>query len=229
VRERLVSQRTGIINQIRAFLLERGVAVRQGPADRRHRRGAHDFAARSARWRPQLGLSVLLAPRRNLHADGTDGRRLSPGGGRVADMAAAGRRWKPRSGADHVRACRERRLDEWLLPWLSGYEASNPVRIGNAAAGQLQIDIYGEVLDALYQASVLGLGDVHVDWDLQSALIQHLAAIWKEPDDGIWEVRGERRHFTHSKVMAWVAFDRAIKSVDRYGVPGPGRTSSRGL
>jgi GH15 family glucan-1,4-alpha-glucosidase len=115
----------------------------------------------------------------------------------------------------------ERRLDEWLLPWLPGYKGSNPVRIGNAAAGQLQIDIYGEVLDALYQASVLGLGDVHVDWDLQSALIQHLVAIWKEPDDGIWEVRSERRHFTHSKVMAWVAFDRAIKSVERYRLPGP--------
>jgi GH15 family glucan-1,4-alpha-glucosidase len=115
----------------------------------------------------------------------------------------------------------ERRLDEWILPWLPGYEGSNPVRIGNAAAGQLQIDIYGEVLDALYQASVHGLGDVNDDWDLQSALIQHLAAIWKDPDDGIWEVRGERRHFTHSKVMAWVAFDRAIKSVERYHLPGP--------
>jgi GH15 family glucan-1,4-alpha-glucosidase len=115
----------------------------------------------------------------------------------------------------------ERRLDEWLLPWLSGYEGSKPVRTGNAAAGQLQIDIYGEVLDALYQASTLGLGDVHADWDLQSALVQHLAAIWKEPDDGLWEVRGERRHFTHSKVMAWVAFDRAIKSAERYGLPGP--------
>jgi GH15 family glucan-1,4-alpha-glucosidase len=115
----------------------------------------------------------------------------------------------------------ERRLDEWLLPWLPGFEGSSPVRIGNAAAGQLQIDIYGEVLDALYQASVLGLGDIHGDWDLQSALVQHLMAIWKEPDDGIWEVRGERRHFTHSKVMAWVAFDRAIKSVERYRLPGP--------
>jgi GH15 family glucan-1,4-alpha-glucosidase len=115
----------------------------------------------------------------------------------------------------------ERRLDEWILPWLPGYEGSNPVRIGNAAAGQLQIDIYGEVLDALYQASVLGLGDVHSDWDLQRALLEHLAAIWKEPDDGIWEVRGERRHFTYSKVMAWVAFDRAMKSVENYRLPGP--------
>jgi GH15 family glucan-1,4-alpha-glucosidase len=115
----------------------------------------------------------------------------------------------------------ERRLDEWILPWLPGYEGSNPVRTGNAAAGQLQIDIYGEVLDALYQASVLGLGDVHSDWDLQSALLQHLLAIWKEPDDGIWEVRSGRRHFTYSRVMAWVAFDRAIKSVERYRLPGP--------
>jgi GH15 family glucan-1,4-alpha-glucosidase len=115
----------------------------------------------------------------------------------------------------------ERRLDEWIVPWLPGYEGSRPVRIGNAAACQLQIDIYGEVMDALFQASVAGLGDGHVDWDLQCALVEHLARIWEEPDEGLWEVRGGRRHFTHSKVMAWVAFDRAVKSVERFGLVGP--------
>jgi GH15 family glucan-1,4-alpha-glucosidase len=114
----------------------------------------------------------------------------------------------------------ERRLDEWTVPWLSGYEGSRPVRIGNAAAGQLQIDIYGEVMDALFQASI-GLREHHSEWDLQCALMEHLEKIWQQPDDGIWEFRGGRRHFTYSKVMAWVAFDRAIKSVEQFGLAGP--------
>jgi GH15 family glucan-1,4-alpha-glucosidase len=114
----------------------------------------------------------------------------------------------------------ERRLDERIVPWLSGYEGSRPVRIGNAAAGQFQMDIYGEVMDALFQASV-GLRESHAEWDLQCALIEHLGKIWQEPDDGIWEFRGGRRHFTYSKVMAWVAFDRAIESVERFGLAGP--------
>jgi GH15 family glucan-1,4-alpha-glucosidase len=113
----------------------------------------------------------------------------------------------------------ERRLDEWVVPWLSGYEGSRPVRIGNAAAKQVQLDIFGEVMDALFQASV-GLRE-HPEWDLQCALVEHLGKIWGEPDDGIWEFRGGRRHFTYSKVMAWVAFDRAIKSVERFGLEGP--------
>lgn len=115
----------------------------------------------------------------------------------------------------------ERRLNEWQVPWLSGYEKSRPVRIGNAAANQLQLDIYGEVMDALYQASVHGVGDSPSDWDIQCALIEHLETVWQEPDNGLWEVRGRRRHFTHSKVMSWVAFDRAIKSVERFDVKGP--------
>jgi GH15 family glucan-1,4-alpha-glucosidase len=114
----------------------------------------------------------------------------------------------------------ERRLDERIVPWLSGYEGSRPVRIGNAAASQLQIDIYGEVMDALFQASV-GLREHHAGWDLQCALVEHLEKIWVEPDDGIWEFRGDRRHFTYSKVMAWVAFDRAVKSIERFGLAGP--------
>jgi GH15 family glucan-1,4-alpha-glucosidase len=114
----------------------------------------------------------------------------------------------------------ERRLDEWTVPWLAGYEGAKPVRIGNAAAGQLQIDIYGEVMDALFQSSSAGLATDHSDWDLQCALVTHLESIWREPDEGIWEVRGGRQHFTYSKVMAWVAFDRAIKSVEKFGWHG---------
>ena len=115
----------------------------------------------------------------------------------------------------------ERRLIELELPWLSGYEGSRPVRIGNAAATQLQLDVYGEVMDALHLARRAGLAaDPHA-WALQHALVRHLEIAWREPDEGIWEVRGPRRHFTHSKVMAWVAFDRAVKAVERHGAPGP--------
>jgi GH15 family glucan-1,4-alpha-glucosidase len=115
----------------------------------------------------------------------------------------------------------ERRIDELVLPWLEGYEGAKPVRIGNAAAGQLQLDIYGEVMDALFQASTKGLAPNELDRDLICALIEHLETVWQQPDDGIWEVRGPRRHFTHSKVMAWVAFDRAIKEGDRIGAEYP--------
>jgi GH15 family glucan-1,4-alpha-glucosidase len=115
----------------------------------------------------------------------------------------------------------ERRLDEWEIPWLAGYERAKPVRVGNQAAGQLQLDIYGEVLDALFQASVKNLTPAESDWDLQRALVEHLETIWQGPDEGIWEMRSGRQHFTYSKVMAWVALDRAIKSVEGFGVDGP--------
>ncbi|TMJ66430.1 MAG: glycoside hydrolase family 15 protein, partial [Alphaproteobacteria bacterium] len=115
----------------------------------------------------------------------------------------------------------ERRLDEWEVPWLAGYEGAKPVRIGNAAATQLQLDIYGEVMDALFQGSRNGLPAEHAAWDLQATMIEHLETIWREPDEGIWEVRGGRQHFTHSKVMAWVAFDRAIKAIEQFGFKGP--------
>src|SRR5262249_15412650 len=114
----------------------------------------------------------------------------------------------------------ERRLTEWEVPWLPGYERSHPVRIGNAAADQLQLDVYGEVMDALYQARVHGFAGSKAGWALQRALVTHLETIWRLPDDGIWEGRGERQHFTHSKVMAWVAFDRAIKTVEQFGLRG---------
>ncbi|HXQ61708.1 MAG TPA: glycoside hydrolase family 15 protein [Acidimicrobiales bacterium] len=115
----------------------------------------------------------------------------------------------------------ERRLDEWEVPWLPGYEESPPVRIGNAAAGQFQLDVYGEVMSALYVASRVGGTLSETAWSLQRVLMDFLKTGWAEPDDGIWEVRGPRRHFTHSKVMAWVAFDRAIKMVDECGESGP--------
>lgn len=115
----------------------------------------------------------------------------------------------------------ERRLEERELPWLPGYENSRPVRIGNAAANQLQLDVYGEVLDALYTARQHGLDGSESSWALERALAEHLACIWDQPDEGLWEVRGGRRHFTHSKVMAWVAFDRLVRSVEEFGLEGP--------
>ncbi|HZE60564.1 MAG TPA: glycoside hydrolase family 15 protein [Burkholderiales bacterium] len=115
----------------------------------------------------------------------------------------------------------ERRLTEMTLPWLPGYEDSPPVRIGNAAANQLQLDVYGEVMDALHQGRKHGLPKHEAAWDLQCALLKHLETCWQEPDEGLWEVRGPRRHFTYSKVMCWVAFDRAIKAVEAFDRPGP--------
>ncbi len=115
----------------------------------------------------------------------------------------------------------ERRLTEWQVPWLPGYANSKPVRIGNAAHNQLQLDIFGEVMDALHQARQGGLGHDEAGWELERALLDHLEKIWTEPDEGIWEVRGDREHFTYSKVMAWVAFDRAIKSAEAHNLPGP--------
>ena len=115
----------------------------------------------------------------------------------------------------------ERRLTEWQVPWLPGYENSRPVRIGNAAHNQRQLDIFGEVMDALHQAREGGLAPVESGWDLELALMSHLDKIWREPDEGLWEVRSGREHFTHSKAMAWVAFDRAIKSAELYDLPCP--------
>jgi GH15 family glucan-1,4-alpha-glucosidase len=115
----------------------------------------------------------------------------------------------------------ERWLAEREVPWLGGYENSKPVRIGNAAADQLQLDVFGEVMDALHHARLGGLQDLTAAWEFQRALLAHLETEWRAPDEGIWEVRGGRRHFTYSKVMAWVAFDRAIKAVETFGLEGP--------
>ena len=115
----------------------------------------------------------------------------------------------------------ERRLDEWEVPWLRGYEDCTPVRVGNTAAGQYQLDVYGEVMSALYEAAVLGKTADESAWGLQLELIKFVESAWTEPDEGIWEVRGPRRPFTHSKVMAWVAVDRAVRMVEEFGLEGP--------
>jgi GH15 family glucan-1,4-alpha-glucosidase len=115
----------------------------------------------------------------------------------------------------------ERRLSEVELDWLPGYEGAAPVRVGNAAAGQFQLDVYGELMDALLQAREAGLEPDKNAWRLQLALLRFVAEAWRKPDEGIWEVRGPRRHFVHSKVMAWVAVDRAVKTVERFGLDGP--------
>ncbi len=114
-----------------------------------------------------------------------------------------------------------RRLDETELGWLPGYEGAAPVRVGNAASRQFQLDVYGEVMDTLHLARMSGLHPEPAAWNLQIALLDFLESHWKLPDDGIWEVRGPRRHFTHSKIMAWVAFDRAIKDAERDALEAP--------
>ena len=115
----------------------------------------------------------------------------------------------------------ERRLAEGVLDWLPGYEGSSPVRVGNAAAGQYQLDVYGEVMDALHSARSVGIDPSGPAWSLQRVLLDFVETGWREADEGIWEVRGPRRHFTHSKVMAWVAMDRAVRSVEELGLDGP--------
>jgi GH15 family glucan-1,4-alpha-glucosidase len=111
----------------------------------------------------------------------------------------------------------ERRLDEFEIPWLSGYEKSRPVRIGNAASNQFQLDVYGEVLATMFQADRAGIKMEEPDWRMMVQLMKFLESNWQKPDEGIWEVRGGRKHFTHSKMMAWVAFDRAVKLVEECG------------
>jgi GH15 family glucan-1,4-alpha-glucosidase len=114
----------------------------------------------------------------------------------------------------------ERRLEEYEIPWLGGYENSKPVRIGNAASRQFQLDVYGEVLGAMHYAHEAGIENREADWRLQVELVEFLESNWTQPDEGIWEVRGGRKHFTHSKMMAWLAFDRAVKLVEKCGCSG---------
>jgi len=144
------------------------------------------------------------------------------------DEARAWRRWLLRAVAgdpDDLQImygpAGERRLLEYEVPWLSGYEGSRPVRIGNGASTQFQLDVYGEVMDVLNEARRHHLEQDENSWALQSALLANLERRWREPDEGIWEVRGGRRHFTHSKVMAWVAFDRGVKAIEEFGHEGP--------
>ncbi len=148
--------------------------------------------------------------------------------GGYVDEAKNWRRWLLRTiGGDpsHIQIMYgiggEQRIPEFEITRLPGYEGSAPVRVGNAAAGQLQIDIYGELLDALYQSRKRGLTTDDDDWTVQVELLKHLATVWDRKDEGIWEVRGDPKHFTYSKVMAWVAFDRAIRTVEEFGLRGP--------
>ena len=144
------------------------------------------------------------------------------------DEAKAWRNWLHRAvaGSPHdlqimYGIAGERRLVEWEVPWLPGYQGASPVRIGNAASGQLQLDVWGEMMDALHLAREGGIAPLESDWDLQRKALEHLELIWEHPDGGIWEMRGERRQFTHSKVMAWVAFDRMISDAEKYGLDAP--------
>ncbi len=125
----------------------------------------------------------------------------------------------------------ERRLAEYELDWLEGYEGSSPVRVGNAASGQFQLDVYGETLGSLYLMRELFPPDeaqTADSWPLETALLEFLEGAWEHPDDGLWEMRGERQHFTHSKVMAWLAFDCAVRSIEQFGLDWPGRPLARG-
>ena len=144
------------------------------------------------------------------------------------DEAAAWRDWLLRAVAGEPSKLQimygpagERNLLEREIPWLKGYEGSSPVRVGNAAADQYQLDVYGEVLSALHEARRTGLQTSEPAWDFEQAVMDFLESGWKEPDDGLWEVRGPRRHFTHSKVMAWVAADRAVRTVEEFDLDGP--------
>ncbi len=144
------------------------------------------------------------------------------------EEAQAWRRWLLRAVAGHPQELQimyglagERRLTEFEVSWLPGYEESHPVRIGNAAHEQFQLDVYGEVIDTLYVAGRHGLRADDDAWKVQGALLDFLEGAWEKPDEGIWEVRGPRRPFVHSRMMAWVAVDRAVKAVERMGMKGP--------
>jgi GH15 family glucan-1,4-alpha-glucosidase len=147
--------------------------------------------------------------------------------GGYSEEARAWREWLVRAVAGRPSQAQivygvsgERLLPEWELSWLPGFDGAAPVRVGNAASQQFQLDVYGEVMDALHCARRAGLHHDENAWRVQRALAEYVAANWREPDEGIWEVRGPRRHFTHSKVMAWVAMDRAVKAIERFGLAG---------
>jgi GH15 family glucan-1,4-alpha-glucosidase len=144
------------------------------------------------------------------------------------DEAIAWREWLLRAAAGSPEDLQtlygvtgERRLDEYEVSWLPGYGGAAPVRVGNAASKQFQLDVYGEVMDTLHLARAASLAPEQADWKIQVALLKFLESNWEQPDEGIWEVRGPRQHFTHSKVMAWVAFDRAVKDAQTFGLEGP--------
>jgi GH15 family glucan-1,4-alpha-glucosidase len=144
------------------------------------------------------------------------------------EEAVAWREWLLRAAAGDPASLQimfglngERRLLEHKLPWLAGFAGSRPVRIGNAAASQHQLDVYGELMDSFHTARKYGIEPDEDTWRVQKLILDYLEGVWDEPDEGIWEIRGPRRHFTHSKVMAWVALDRAVRDAERYGLDGP--------
>ena len=146
----------------------------------------------------------------------------------IYDEAAAWRDWLQRAVAGSPGEMQimyglmgERRLKEWEVDWLPGYADSKPVRIGNAAHEQFQLDVYGELMDAFEQSRKGGLAATEDGWELQRALAEHVTKVWHKPDQGLWETRGPPRHFVYSKVMAWVVFDRAVKAVRTHGLKGP--------
>ncbi len=148
--------------------------------------------------------------------------------GGYVDEAKAWRMWLQRAVAGNPDELQimygiagERRLTEWSPDWLPGYQGASPVRVGNAASNQLQLDTYGEVMGALHVGRSRTLGNAAASWPIQVKFVEHLEKIWEEPDDGIWEVRGGRRHFTHSKVMAWVAIDCSIRDAETFGLEAP--------
>ena len=148
--------------------------------------------------------------------------------GGYVDEAKAWRMWLQRAVAGNPDELQimygiggERRLTEWSPDWLPGYQGAAPVRVGNAASNQLQLDTYGEVMGALHIGRFRTLGDASASWPIQVKFVEHLEKIWEEPDDGIWEVRGGRRHFTHSKVMAWVAIDCSVRDAEAFGLAAP--------
>jgi GH15 family glucan-1,4-alpha-glucosidase len=145
------------------------------------------------------------------------------------EEAGAWRRWLLRAVAGDPSKTQimyglsgERRLSEWEVPWLAGYEGSRPVRVGNGAHDQRQLDVYGEVADALFQARKAGLAPLDDGWRVLRKLMEWLREHWREPDEGIWEVRGPRQQFVHSKVLAWVAFDRVVKTIELFRRDEPG-------
>ncbi len=191
-------------------------------ADRRHRRGADDLIAGVDRRGAQLGLPLLLAARRDAGAVRADrppaiATRRAPG----ANGCCA----PPPGILPKCRSCTgiagERRLTEFEIDWLPGYAEQPAGAHRQCRHEQLQLDVYGELMDTLYACHRYGLEASADAWDLQLKLLEFLEKVWDKPDQGMWEVRGEPRHFTFSKIMAWVAFDRAVKSIEQYGYKGP--------
>ncbi len=190
--------------------------------DRRHRRGADDLAAGKARRR-QRNWDYRFCWLRD--ATFTLLALMNSG---YTEEASAWHNWLLRAAAGAPANMQimygimgQRRLLEWEADWLPGYEGAQPVRVGNAAHAQLQLDVYGELMDAFHQSRMAKLKLDDGSWDLECAVLEHLAEVWDQPDHGIWERRGDGKHYVSSKVMTWVAFDRAIKSAEKFGFDAP--------